>query len=359
MSIVLRTKIIGKYGNGKPYEKSFMTKWIPRHRPIASFVRNEEFFHNEAHVYQKLLPHLGPIAPQCIYADPERIIMEDLKSRGYVVNERRNLLDLEHCTAVVKTLASLHARSLALKISDPQRFKSLMSPLKEAVFPQDSRPAVGSSIAFSLNYAIKILESIEPKTDELTAGIELVKRYIENTYDVMRELLLARNDKYDVMSHGDAWNNNILFKHDAAGRVTDVKLLDFQIVRHTSAAIDFLYFVYSSAQAEVIHESFDDLVEIYHRQFIYELRRLHVPETNISDLTTDWFNSELQKYSVYGILTGYWIVNAVLADESDAIDMDSLTVEQMEGIGRIEPPIRPIIMERMKHITLHYQRRFS
>lgn len=79
-----------------------MTKYLPHHRAFAAAMRNDEVFLNEAHVYNKILPHLGDIGPKCIFADKNEIVMEDLKSQGYNIEPRLDLLDLQHCTALVE-----------------------------------------------------------------------------------------------------------------------------------------------------------------------------------------------------------------------------------------------------------------
>ena len=69
---------------------------------FAKFSRNVELFRIECYVYETLLPLLGPFGPDCILAQQREIIMEDLSARGFTICERRKLLDIEHCTAVVE-----------------------------------------------------------------------------------------------------------------------------------------------------------------------------------------------------------------------------------------------------------------
>ena len=83
------------------YSSTFMTKRLPRHRAIVDLIRNADLFLNEAHAYMKLLPRIGSVGPRCLFADTNDIIMENLRDRGYVVCERKNLLDLNHCEATI------------------------------------------------------------------------------------------------------------------------------------------------------------------------------------------------------------------------------------------------------------------
>lgn len=84
------------------YTKNIITKSIVQGRAISGLVDLQALFRMEAHAYRKILPVLGPFSPQCIYADKENIIMEDLAEKGYVNCERRNFLDLDHTVVALK-----------------------------------------------------------------------------------------------------------------------------------------------------------------------------------------------------------------------------------------------------------------
>ncbi|XP_063971981.1 uncharacterized protein LOC135159830 isoform X2 [Diachasmimorpha longicaudata] len=359
MSVVMKTRVTGERGNGEIYSGSFMTKHYPRHRAIAEFMRNADLFSNEAHMYNRVLPQIPDIAPKCVFADQEEIVMVDLKNEGYVVMPRLELLDLEHCKAFLKTLAKFHARSYALKRRDPKKFQDLMSATTEAVFPQDDGHCVGASLDMSITTGIAHLKSLDDANEELESAIDIMERYVGNAVKMMKEQVVHRNEKYDVLSHGDVWNNNILFKHDADGRVVDVKLIDFQIPRHASAAIDFHYFMYSSAKSIVIEENYEELIESYHSALIDELRQSNIPEEDVKEMSLDWFQDELQKHHLYGLMTSFWLVHAVLSDETEAINMDDFTADFMEEVGKIEPVISRKKAERIRTIVLHWLRKYQ
>lgn len=79
-----------------------MTKMIGRDSKITQLVNLSDLFRMEAHAYIKVLPILGSFGPQCLYADKDNIIMEDLAEKGYTNCERRNFLDLEHSVFALK-----------------------------------------------------------------------------------------------------------------------------------------------------------------------------------------------------------------------------------------------------------------
>ncbi|XP_015122670.1 uncharacterized protein LOC107045056 isoform X2 [Diachasma alloeum] len=358
MSVVLKTRVTGRRGSGETYSGSFMTKYYPRHRATVQVIRNADLFVNEAHMYNRVLPHLPDIAPRCVFADQEEIVMADLKDEGYVVMPRLKLLDLEHCKAVVQKLAKLHGRSYALKRRDPQKFQELLSPTKEAVFPPDDGPCLGSSLDISINTGIAHLKFLDDSSEELRTAIDFIERLIGKSFDIMRDQVLSGRGKYDVLSHGDAWNNNILFKHEDDDHVVDVKLIDFQIPRHASAAIDFHYFMYSSAKSVVIEENYEEVIKSYHSALVDSLRQSSVPEGDVREMSLDWFQGELQKHHLYGLITSFWLVHAVLAEENETINMDDFSADFIAEVEKIEPVITRKKAERIRCIVLHWLRRY-
>ena len=81
-----------------------MRKKLLENRQLAKLARNDELFRIESYFYETLLPLLGPFGPDCVLAQPREIIMEDLRARDFSICERRKLLDLDHCLAVVEVI---------------------------------------------------------------------------------------------------------------------------------------------------------------------------------------------------------------------------------------------------------------
>jgi thiamine kinase-like enzyme len=118
-----------------------------------------------------------------------------------------------------------------LKLRSPEKFDELVAPLYEIIFPADNKCALGMFYESSAKFALLSLESIEKRTPEVERAIGFVRGYCDNLKDVLMELLAPSNDsgRYWVITHGDTWNNNIMFLHDAQGKVVRVKLVDFQV----------------------------------------------------------------------------------------------------------------------------------
>ncbi|KAL0126207.1 hypothetical protein PUN28_004971 [Cardiocondyla obscurior] len=360
-SLMIRTKVVGTRGDGSPYSKTFMTKIIQPNKNISSIINLSELFHIEKHAYTKVLPVFGPFGPSCIYADENTIIMEDLAEKGYVNCERRNYLDLDHTVFALKKLAKFHAVGLGIKFNNPKQFDTLTSDIKEMIYRDDSKTAVMRSCTESyMKSIIQYLDIIEPRTE----AVETIKDYIvtntEKMYDMLRPLFVSPKRRYETICHGDPWTNNLLFLHNNDGKIIDLKLVDYQILRYTSVTTDFLYFMYSSVRSSLIERSFESLVKIYHNELLNELRRLHVHEKILAEFGAEWLEAEFKIYSLYGLIIGCAFINPILAEEDELKKFQ--TINFMEDNLAYENYLSSIMnqkkCERVKTIVLHFYKRF-
>ncbi|XP_011052759.1 PREDICTED: uncharacterized protein LOC105145097 isoform X2 [Acromyrmex echinatior] len=361
MSMLIRTKLVGTRGDGSPYAKTFMTKMIIREKKIFTLLDISDLFCTEADAYTKILPMLGSFGPSCIYADQNIIIMEDLAEKGYGTCERRNFLDLDHSVFALKRLAKLHASGLSIKINNPQQFDKFSEHLKELIYKDNSDTSVMRSCTeMCVRSIIQYLDMIKPQTQEL----QTIRDYfacLNKTYDVLRQLFMSSKQKYDTICHGDPWINNLLFLHDNDGKIIDLKMVDYQILRYTSLSTDVLYFIYSSVQSSLIEKSFESLIKIYHNEFINELCRLHVDEKILAELGIEWLETELRTYALYGVLVGCFLTNPILAEEKDVQQFETIDFGPMNPMyqGDINSEMSQKKIDRIKRITFHYHRRFN
>ncbi|XP_049947836.1 uncharacterized protein LOC126456125 [Schistocerca serialis cubense] len=96
-------------------------------------------------------------------------------------------------------------------------------------------------------------------------------RFIDVKYERMEKM--KKQTKLPVLTHGDCWKNNMMFKY-MNEEVSEVRLVDFQCSSVTSPASDLLYFLYSSASENVHRHHMEDLLREYHSTLVGLLRRL-------------------------------------------------------------------------------------
>jgi len=177
----------------------------------------------------------------------------------------------------------------------------------------------------------------------------------------MYRLFTAPKQKYDTICHGDPWINNLLFLHDNNGKIIDLKMVDYQIIRHTSLSTDILYFIYSSVQSSLIEKSFESLIKIYHNEFLDELRRSHVDEKILAELGIEWLHKELRTYAFYGVLIGCFLLNPILAEEEDVRQFETMEFGPLNPLCQtnMNQLMYQRRVDRVKCIVFHYYKRFN
>lgn len=250
-----------------------------------------------------------------------------------------------------------------MKLNNPRLFDELTESIEEVIYDSLSETSsMRICTEMCIKSAVKTLEIIEPRTQELQAVIDHISGYIDRTYDIMYHMFNAPKQKYHTICHGDPWANNLLFLHDDDGKIIDLKMVDYQISRHTSVTTDVHYLIYTSAQSSLLENSYESLIKIYHTEFLRELRRLHVDEKSLAGLNTEWLESELRTYAFYGGLVGCFLVNPMLAEEEDALQYESIEFGPNNPLYSSDMSITNVSqkkLDRVKCVASHYYRRYS
>lgn len=75
---------------------------------------------------------------------------------------------------------------------------------------------------------------------------------------------MAYNFDYKVKYlYRDYWNNNMMFLRDDQNKIVGHVILDFQVVRYNSPALDIGNFMYTSMQPEVRRAHLPELLSLY------------------------------------------------------------------------------------------------
>lgn len=217
-------------------------------------------YHREVYIYENFLPKLYDLldgthfAPICHVATPTQVlVLEDLKARGYGTCDRKQQLDLDHCCAALVTLAKYHG--LTVKYTQTHTLKD---PLRQ--LPTEYSPSLVAFGKIMYDTFLQVAKSVAPEST-----YQKLCEYKDKLEEIWRLISRANDNctKFWVVTHGDFWTNNILFKHDDHGRVQDTKMIDWQISRRGSPAMDLIYFLVSSVQFEIFASHRDTVLNLY------------------------------------------------------------------------------------------------
>lgn len=134
----------------------------------------------------------------------EIIILKDLSDDGFIMSNKRTPLDYDHAALVLQNMARIHAGSFVMREKYPKQFSKLTDHIpKEANFGEQM-------MSMLENIARTYLHRIEcPKNkSKLDSFLGKTK---ERFYEKLDSSL---SEPYNVICHGDSWNNNMLFKYN-------------------------------------------------------------------------------------------------------------------------------------------------
>ncbi|KAJ8895506.1 hypothetical protein PR048_000839 [Dryococelus australis] len=138
----------------------------------------------------------------------------------------------------------------------------------------------------------------------------------------MKQQLSPKGNRLNVLSHGDLWVNNLLFKYnDVTGSVEDVKMVDFQLGIYSSCAIDLQYFIYTSPTDEVRVDHTEEMLREYHNDLCSTLQ---LPGQAKKAVTLQELMDEYERKGFYGFSMCLLVLPIILADSENAADFEAV-----------------------------------
>jgi len=316
----------------------------PNHRPSSYFVKclptcearrtameSEMFFKNEVQFYRRVLPEFIKFQEEKRATSPFRsvatvyhisentIVMEDMKERGYMMLDKRQSLDMPHIRLVLKEMGRFHGLSFAFKDQNPQKFADLQSSVNETVFRSSATGHFYSILTSGWKAALRIARKTFTKDH-----LQIIEAFLGNVWEKMGTLAKPQ-EPYAVILHGDAFINNFLFHYplEETGETPDkLCLIDFQMSRYGSPALDLSFFLLRYYSEEAGH-NYRDLLRVYHdalREFVMELG------SNADELFPfSALEEEMQKYSAFGMAMALICIPGTMSEANGSVSGDDST----------------------------------
>lgn len=190
------------------------------------FLRESEFYETIHPLYKKFQEDKGidvekegfyqiPLCYKSLTEDlSEGLFLEDLKVSGFEMFDRFKETTELHVNHVMTTLGKFHAISLAMKDQKPELIEEYKE-MQDIFFQRDDTSKQQIKIWFDMlkKQAIDVLNTNE--NGDLRGRAEKVLEA-----DFFELLMTCINGKdaepYAVLSHGDCWNNNIMYRNEVS-----------------------------------------------------------------------------------------------------------------------------------------------
>ncbi|XP_014206607.1 uncharacterized protein LOC106638092 [Copidosoma floridanum] len=333
-SMLYRLKVKGlkrlaNNGGDEPWERSMIYKVLPESREQRDFFKSETLFRNEVVFYTKVWPVMAELqtggrtvftgVAKVYMARDDLIAMEDLRARGFKMADRRKGLQVEKLKRVLKALAGFHALSLTLRDLRPQAFAKLSrqdaepgESIQETLFRMENATWYRRYYRAATSNAIKMVseglpENLETRRDEILGKFGAFLRE-DSFFRTMCELT-SHQGPLTVFCHGDCWTNNFLFR-DTDGAAPSpsedseaVCLVDFQLSRVGSLALDLAYLFYCCTSGDVRKAFMNQLLQHYHRHLMSSLCTLNPTAESTRDPIVMWslLTEEMRRCGRFGL----------------------------------------------------------
>lgn len=197
---------------------------------------------------------------------PRHFVFEDLTLTGYTKADRKLGLTYDESKLMLQKLAKFHAATAVLHTLDPDSMNDHhfpnIGPNQTYFYPLFTN-AIKSCAEQALTW--KGCEKFAQKL------LKLEPHLIEKAFDIYT---WNEND-FNVLTHGDAWISNALFKYSESDkRPVDCVLVDFSIGYFGSPGIDLAYLLFGSTANDIKEREFDLLIQEYHTELIRILTKL-------------------------------------------------------------------------------------
>ncbi|CAB3368315.1 Hypothetical predicted protein [Cloeon dipterum] len=259
-----------------PGEFSFFLKLLPKGKYSRNIALKYGLFTKEKEMYEKLLPLMAkalgrrmPAADCYLIRDDGCMVLEDLSRMGYKLWDKYAFLGRRQAEAALKAVAALHAGSLAVEVGTDALMPRHADHCYEALIADSSSDniVVRQWHFSSLKTCCSLLQKMQCYKSRVAGATDWdsVFEKLHRAWDCSALVTQGFSAKYrNVLSHGDLWVNNMLFK-DELDHVEAV-LVDFQTYRYAPPILDLLMLLHCATSREFRAQHQKELIELYFRE---------------------------------------------------------------------------------------------
>lgn len=216
----------GKTKNGKNETIDLVIKASKDSITLREQTPVRESFEKEIFIYDRVLPSFKKLQeekgasglldyiPLCyatkVVDNSEILVLEDLKSQNYSTCDKKKAMTFEHVELVLQAYGKWHAFSFALRKEKPELFAELTKNNVNML-----------CYWFETTKMIDLLLDIFEKARDgcISSDNEEILNAVNfsiNDANYIFKGLFDEDPDYRIISHGDCWNGNFMFKYDVS-----------------------------------------------------------------------------------------------------------------------------------------------
>ncbi|XP_076625442.1 uncharacterized protein LOC143343926 [Colletes latitarsis] len=261
----------------------------------------------------------GPrLSARILYARLEQplcLILEDLAPFGFRMADRQAGFDLTHSIMAIRGIARFHASSIALCEKEPKHKEMYKKGMFRANYSKEALDMFANmcqTVAHEVDRWPELSKEYGDKLRALAPHIQtLGLKTTEQHYDEL-----------NVINHGDAWANNMLFRYDNNSQLIEHIFVDFQMSLYCSPAIDLHYFLSTSLSVDVYDNKIDVLLNEYLRTLCSTMKQLGC---KTEPPTMDHIKKTMREREAYAFIASIFVLPVVLVDKSQVKTIDEMT----------------------------------
>jgi len=147
---------------------------------------------------------------------------------------------------------------------------------------------------------------------------------------------LENLEPWKIVSHGDCWSNNMLFKYDPeTKKPISIVLVDLQMPSESCVTNDLQYVMSSSTHASLRKECLDELLQLYHDKFNHYCKLLRTE--SLPGFSIDSLRYRFHMSKPFGWFMASMVLPLTLKEEENCVNLEDLAedVDLIEAMSNI------------------------
>ncbi|GBP72868.1 hypothetical protein EVAR_48852_1 [Eumeta japonica] len=355
----VRRFVVQNDHEAKPFR--MIVKIAPSDGKTRKMIQIVTLFKNESLIYNELLPKYkqfeqsAAVPEECklrlpvcygihLEAPHECIALEDLNESGFYIANRLKSLTEDEVKLIISDLAKFHALGFVFRVRENGAFEKLKSGLQNTWSYYETAEEFKAYMKFLETQVESVLDENDFK--ERLKGI--LPSFATLAVDMHESDLYSEST---IIIQGDCWTNNLLFKREGATPVEAV-MLDYQLSRISSPAVDLHYLIFNCTDSETRNGRYSEWLDYYYDNFT---KYIAFYDLKASDVYSRYnFNVDLQKYAKYSLALTLMLASMLVRESEEALDFKEEGIDATEM--NVEKQFENLGVSNMKEATF---RRFK